>query len=258
MRNPPNDTGLVAADTDAAPEGARRRSGARIADDSERRCILSGEKAHPDTLIRLALSPDGLVLPDILAKAPGRGAWIAVDRAALETALAKGKLRGALARAFKGAALTIPDDLPDRVAAGLQRATLDRLGMESRASTVLTGAERIETAARQGKVALLLHASDAADDGRRRLAQAWRVGEDEEGSGRMGTTIPADRIALSIAMGRENAVHIAITDPRAAARVQSVLNRWQFYIGSAKDAANPARTMSGGAAVPAHPAENDV
>src|SRR5690606_27644996 len=60
----------------------------------ERRCILSGEHGARDALIRLAISPDGLVLPDPLAKAPGRGAWIGVTRAVLEEAMAKGRLRG--------------------------------------------------------------------------------------------------------------------------------------------------------------------
>ena len=44
----------------------------------ERKCILSGEHGARDKLIRLALSPDGEVLPDVRARAPGRGAWIGV------------------------------------------------------------------------------------------------------------------------------------------------------------------------------------
>jgi predicted RNA-binding protein YlxR (DUF448 family) len=70
--------------------------------------VLSGEHDARDGLIRLAISRDGDVLPDVLARAPGRGAWIGVTRGELETAMAKGKLKGALARAFKGAALRIP------------------------------------------------------------------------------------------------------------------------------------------------------
>ena len=81
----------------------------RAAAGPERKCILSGDHGARDGLIRLAISPDGDVLPDVLARAPGRGAWIGVDRPDLEKAIAKGNLRGALARAFKGAALTIPD-----------------------------------------------------------------------------------------------------------------------------------------------------
>ena len=68
----------------------------------ERRCIISGEREGRDALVRLALSPDGEVLPDIGARAPGRGAWVKPDRALIAEAEAKGKLKGALQRAFKG------------------------------------------------------------------------------------------------------------------------------------------------------------
>src|SRR5687768_2261928 len=111
--------------------------------DPVRTCILSREEAPRDGLIRLALSPDGEVLPDIRAKAPGRGAWIGVDRAALETAQAKGKLRGALSRAFKTQDIRIPEDLGERIATQLQRNLLDRLGLEAKAGNVTIGGERL-------------------------------------------------------------------------------------------------------------------
>jgi hypothetical protein len=72
------------------------------------------------------------IAPDVLARAPGRGAWIGVSRAELEAAIAKGRLKGALARAFKGAALTVPADLPQQIEAALIRAFTDRLGLEMR------------------------------------------------------------------------------------------------------------------------------
>ena len=75
---------------------------------SERRCILSGDTSAREGLVRLAISPDGLVLPDVAAKAPGRGAWIGVTRSELEAALADGQLKKAPMRACKGAPLTIP------------------------------------------------------------------------------------------------------------------------------------------------------
>ena len=164
MRTPPNDT---------------------LADDRhvpERKCILSGEHGGRDNLIRLALSPDGEVLPDVRAKAPGRGAWIGVDRATLEAAQSKGKLRGALARAFKGAALRIPDDLGERIETALRQSALDRLGLEARSGTLLTGTDRIENAARKGEVELLLHAADAGEDGNRKLDRPGGSA-DERGKG---------------------------------------------------------------------------
>jgi len=200
----------------------------------ERRCILTGDHGSRDDLLRLAISPDGLVLPDALARAPGRGAWIGVSRTELEEALAKGKLKGALARAFKGAALEIPADLPDKIEAALIRALTDRLGLEYKSGRLLVGSDRIAENARMGKVAWLAHAADASEDGSRKLDQAWRVGEEREGTGMTGTTLPLDRAALSVALGRDNVVHLALTDHAAAERIGAPLRRLLRFLGRAE------------------------
>ena len=197
----------------------------------ERRCILSGRTAPRDALVRLAVSPEGEVLPDALAKAPGRGAWIGVSRAELEEALASGKLKAALARAFRGGALSIPQDLAERTEAALRRALLDRLGLEMRAGRLILGTDRIADQARSGGVAALFHAADASADGNRKLDQAWRVGEDAEGSGLRGTPLPLDRTALSVALGRDNVVHLALADSASAERVAAPLQRLLTFLG---------------------------
>jgi predicted RNA-binding protein YlxR (DUF448 family) len=233
LRNPPNEalgSGSPAqagaqSGSDAGPRPSPGNRGSHV---PERKCILSGDHDARDNLIRLALSPDGDVLPDVRAKAPGRGAWIGVDRETLESARSKGRLRGALARAFKGAPLSIPEDLGERIETALRQAALDRLGLEARSGTLLTGSERIENAARKGDVHLLLHAADAGEDGNRKLDQAWRVGEGRP----QGLVIPAERAILSLALGRQNVVHIAIIDRAAAARVEHALGRWRAFIGS--------------------------
>lgn len=215
----------------------------------ERTCILSREGGSRDGLIRLAISPEGEVLPDVRAKAPGRGAWIGVSRAELEAAQAKGKLKGALARAFKGAALTIPDDLGGRIEAQLERHSLDRLGLEAKAGYLVIGAERIETEARKGKLHLLLHASDARADGAGKLAQAWRVGSDAEGSSLKGLVLPVTRTTLSLALGRENVVHAGVTDAQAARRVSEALTRWLQFIGPDR-ADQPCASSAQGSSAP--------
>jgi predicted RNA-binding protein YlxR (DUF448 family) len=196
----------------------------------ERTCILSRRTASREELIRLALAPDGQVLPDVRARAPGRGAWIGVSRAELDAANSKGKLKAALARAFKTGDLEIPADLGEKIEAALARAALDRLGMEARSGNLINGSDRVEQAARMGKVHALIHAADAGEDGRRRLDQAWRVGGSEELGHRHGLVIPADRTILSMALGRENVVHAALTDPAAATRVFHALSRWRAFI----------------------------
>jgi predicted RNA-binding protein YlxR (DUF448 family) len=211
----------------------------RSAVSPERKCILSGDHGPRDALVRLAISPEGPdgtcnVLPDVLARAPGRGAWIGVARADLENALAKGKLRGALGRAFKGAALAIPDNLPERIEAALTRAFTDRLGLELKAGRLLLGSDRIAEQARAGRVAWLAHAADAGGDGSRKLDQAFRVGREAEGSGLHGVTLPLDRAALSVALGRDNVVHLALTDAAAAARISASLQRLLHFLGRAE------------------------
>ncbi|WP_082703388.1 DUF448 domain-containing protein [Novosphingobium sp. Fuku2-ISO-50] len=197
----------------------------------ERKCILTGRHDGRDGLIRLALSPDGDVLPDVLARAPGRGAWIGVTRDELDQAIAKGKLKGALARAFKGSPLSIPTNLGARIESALRRALADRLGVELRSGIMVLGTEKIANAARSGTVKFLAHASDAGDDGSGKLAQAWRVGEMAEGTGMKGVILPLDRAALSVALGRDNVVHLALTDAAAAARVTGLLGRLKHFLG---------------------------
>jgi len=124
----------------------------------------------------------------------------------------------------------------------------DRLGLEMRSGKLILGSDRIAKEARSGKVAVLFHASDASEDGSRKLDQAWRVGNDAEGSGLMGVRLPLDREALSVALGRENVVHLALNDTRSADRVKIPLARLQTYLGAATAAEPRAETMAADAA----------
>ena len=239
MRNLPNErlsdqprTPAKAGGQDKEGSGPRPSPG-NAPHAAERKCILSGEHAARDDLIRLALGPDGQVAPDVRARAPGRGAWIGVDRAALEAAQAKGKLKGALARAFK---TERHRRFPPISARGsrrrLRQAALDRLGLEARAGNLVLGTEKIETrGAARRRSSCCSTPPMPSDDGRRKLDQAWRVGRDAEGSGAQGLVLPAARAILSLALGRENVVHVAIIDRAAAARVSHALDRWRAFIG---------------------------
>ena len=196
----------------------------------ERTCILTRACRPKEQLVRLALGPDGSVAPDVRARAGGRGAWIGVGRKALEEASSKGKLKGALARAFRTSDFVIAPNLPEMIETALRKATLDRLGLEARGGTLLTGGERIEQAARSGKVHLLIHAADAGEDGNRKLDQALRVGARVGGGPQAGLVFPLGRTILSMALGRENVVHVALTDAAAARRVSHAIDRWQAFI----------------------------
>ena len=93
----------------------------------ERRDIVSGQVMDEAALVRFVAGPGGLVVPDLARKLPGRGLWVAADRASVETAVK----RGAFSRAAK-AKLSAPADLADqvetllrrRIFTGLRRASL--------------------------------------------------------------------------------------------------------------------------------------
>ncbi|KPL69761.1 hypothetical protein SZ64_17785 [Erythrobacter sp. SG61-1L] len=229
MRTPRNEP--LGSDSSALRPPRNRAAGTEEAT-PERKCVLTGQNGSRDEFLRLAISPDGQVLPDALARAPGRGAWIGVTRAELDEAIASGRLRGALARAFKGAKLSLPEDLGAMAQDALTRAFLQRLGLEMRSGKLILGSDRIAQQARGGAVAWLGHAADASDDGCRKLDQAYRVGMDAEGSGLTGERLPLDRAALSVALGRDNVVHLALADHGSAERVAIPLRRLMRFTGA--------------------------
>ena len=191
----------------------------------ERRCILTQAPGPRASLIRLVVGPPNQVAPDFAGRLPGRGAWIVADRSVLETALAKGKLKGALARAFKSNSLRLPEDLAGQIAAGLERRALDRLGLENRAGHLIWGHERIGEALLKGRIRLLIHAADAKPDGMGKL-EARRRGASPD---TVSLVLPVGRDQLSLALGRENVVHAAISDAASAARVIEAVERWTAF-----------------------------
>lgn len=197
------------------------------ADPPQRKCVLTGDHGARAELIRLALGPDGTVLPDLGARAGGRGAWLSPDRSLVEGAAAKGRLRGALARAFKTSAVKVPEDLAIRIGDGLARRALDRLGLENRAGNLIWGFDRIGDAIGAGKVWLLLHASDAGTDGVAKLDAKARWADRRVPS----LVLPVSRTELSMALGRENVVHAAVCDRAAAERVAAAARRWRAFNG---------------------------
>jgi uncharacterized protein len=207
-------------------KGTLRRMAHNEPGGPERRCILTRTSGPAEHLVRLALGPDGQVAADLGEKLPGRGAWVSIDRALIEKAMARGQLQGALARALKQP-VTVSLTIADEIAHGLQQRALDRLGLEMRAGHLLWGHERISDALGKGQVRLLLHASDAGEDGTGKLEMKRRAACPRADS----LVLPVDRGLLSVALGRQNVVHAALVDEGSAARVRLALQRWAAFEG---------------------------
>ena len=188
----------------------------------ERRCILNHEARPEDDLVRLALGPDGMIVPDVAARLPGRGMWVSTDGAALAAAVKEGKLAKAASRSLKTTVRreAVPEDLVEMIDRLLVRRCLDRLGLEQRAGNLVTGFDKIKaslTKKGSGKPALVVAATDGAEDGRRKIKAA------------VGTEVPTvslfDREALSKALGRENVVHVLLSTSGGTDKLKADLGR---------------------------------
>lgn len=166
--------------------------------DRERRDLVTHQVMDESRLIRFVAGPDGAVFPDLGRKLPGRGMWVAADRASVETATKK----NLFARSAKAQIRAAPD-LADVVEAGLHRRCLDQLGLARREGVLISGFEKSAAAIRSGKAAWLIEASDGAEDGRGKLLALAR-----HQTTRICGLFSADD--LSLALGLENAIHAVL------------------------------------------------
>jgi len=166
--------------------------------DRERRDLVTHEVMDESRLIRFVAAPDGSVAPDLGRKLPGRGLWVAADRASVETAAKK----NLFSRAAK-TKLNAPTDLAARVEVLLFRRCLDQLGLARREGVLISGFEKSAAAIRAGKAAWVIEASDGAVDGRGKLLALAR-----HQTSRICGVFSADD--LSLALGLENAIHAVL------------------------------------------------
>ena len=167
----------------------------------ERRDIVSGEIMPENRIIRFAFAPDGSVVPDVAAKLPGRGAWVAATRAAITTAVEK-KLFSRTAKAN----VTADSDLPARTEAALLARMVGDLGLARRSGRLVLGFDNVLRQLEGPKPPqALIEALDGSKDGKRKLyAAAHRL---ELDCAVIETLTSAE---LGLALGRENVIHAAV------------------------------------------------
>lgn len=168
--------------------------------------------------MRFVASPDGDIAPDFTGTLPGRGAWVSANRAAVERARSK----GAFARALKKG-VGAPDDLADRVEAGLAKAALSALGLARKAGEATMGFEKVRAALKSGDVAALATASEAGEDGRSKLV---RLARNAGGPALVDLFTGGE---LSAALGRDGVVHVALKRGPAAARFLRAARRLEGF-----------------------------
>lgn len=207
------------------------RGATSVAPGMERHCALSRDLKPVAEMIRFVVGPGGDVVPDIKRKLPGRGIWITGTRLAIEEAVK----RNVFARGFKRD-VRLAGDLVAGSERLLERAALDALAIAGKAGQVVGGFSKVEAAIDGGDLLALIHAADAAADGKRKLDAALH---------RKRVEIPREiaiietfsGAQLDLALNRPNVVHAALlAGPGSETFLARVARLERFRTGISPDA----------------------
>ena len=175
-----------------------------------RMCAVVRQVRSIDELIRFVVSPAGEVVPDLKRKLPGRGMWISASRRAVAEAVR----RHQFSKGFKREVRVSPSLATDTEAL-LARSAIEALAMAAKAGQVISGFGKVEEALRsrqtQASIQALIHASDGAADGIRKLDAIVRQNagvNDESKQFPVLTALTSEQ--LDLALGRSNVVHAAL------------------------------------------------
>jgi predicted RNA-binding protein YlxR (DUF448 family) len=183
-----------------------------------RMCAVTRQVRPIDELIRFVVSPQGEVVPDLKRKLPGRGLWVSASRQAVAEAVRRNHFN----KGFKRELRVTPALAADTEAL-LVRGAVEALAMAAKAGQVVSGFGKVEDALEQrkaqspgrGPVRALIHASDGAADGIRKLdAQLDALVRQNAGNGEESRDFPVITALtseqLDLALGRSNVIHAAL------------------------------------------------
>jgi uncharacterized protein len=181
-------------------------------------CIVTRTVKDEAELIRFVRSPEGLAVPDLARKLPGRGLWVSLDRGILADAVKK----RLFSRGFS-AETTIPPDLPAMVSNQLRQQVLSLLSLAKKAGEAVSGFMKVEEMLGRGRAKLLFHGTDAALDGCRKL--------DRLAAPEVERVALFERRELDLAFGRPNVVHAAVAKGGLAEKLSAAVRRIEMFEG---------------------------
>ena len=173
-------------------------------DGPERKCIATGEVQPKYGLIRFVVGPEGQVVPDILGKLPGRGMYVAADRAAIDKAASK----GLFARSAK-APVKAAEGLAEEVERQLARRVVDLISLQRKAGKAVAGFEKVKSWLQMEEAEVLIQAVDGSGRGKSKLSTPHY--------GSYIGWLTADELGL--AFGRQTVIHGALASGGLTQRV---------------------------------------
>jgi uncharacterized protein len=171
-----------------------------------RMCAVTRAVRPIGELIRFVVAPSGEVIPDLKRKLPGRGLWVSASRQAVAEAVRRNQFGKGFKRDVR-VAPTLAADTENL----LERSAIEALAMAAKAGQVVSGFSKVEGALEQRQAQALIHASDGAADGIRKLDAMVRQNAgngDESREFPVVTALTSEQ--LDLALGRSNVIHAAL------------------------------------------------
>ncbi|MCT4554875.1 MAG: RNA-binding protein [Pelagimonas sp.] len=190
-------------------------------DGPERKCIATGEAQPKSGLIRFVIGPEGQLAPDLAGKLPGRGIYVASDKAALEKAAKKGLFSRAARQP-----VTPPEDLVSTLEKMLSRRVVDLISLARKSGVAVSGYEKVKTSLDKEEARVLIQAVDGSERGKSKLSTPY-------GGNYIGW-LTADE--LGMAFGRQSVIHAALGAGGLARRVVEEAQRLKGVRIGASDA----------------------
>jgi len=182
---------------------------------ADRMCIVTREVMDEAGLIRFVRGPEGTVVPDLNRKLPGRGVWVSLSRARVAEAIKRRAFNRGLGEVQAGT------DLPDQVGGLLRKAALSYISLAKKAGEAVAGAAKVEEMVASGRARLVIHAREAAQNGRQKIDTL---------SGPSVETISLfTSTELDLAFGRANVIHAAVAKGGLAEKLLQAIRRAEAY-----------------------------
>ena len=184
--------------------------------ETERRCIVSGEVKPADGLLRFVKTEDSRLVPDFNKKLPGRGLYVTNSGKMLRMALDKNLFIKSIHCHLK-----IEENFFEMVENLLYKKGLEVINLARKAGAAVAGFEKVKDNILKDKVAFVIEAADAGQDGSDKMRALSKNLEIIK----IYTTEELDN-----ALDKVNTVYIAVLKSNISGMVYTHLKRYQDFL----------------------------
>lgn len=186
--------------------------------ETTRKCIVSGEILEKKDLLRFAILPDNVVVPDFKKKLNSKGIYVKNSKKDLEKAIASNLFSKALKKNAKANL-----SLVEQVEFLFYKQALGAISLARKAGILVSGMDKVKEALKKNNVAFLLEAADAGADGHNKIMslaqniEVFNLFKIEE---------------LDKELAKENTVHLAFIKGSMANSVRETFVRLTSFLNN--------------------------